>query len=127
MSGVVTNRPNPGRQRSGFGDDLIEQAVVNRTGDRLDRAVGLHDCKRRLEGHVEAGEDFAGVVADLGEGEPVLVDESLEGIVVTGPCDSDEVDRVAEFLCCRLDRGGFTIALASSGSPEPKHGGLPRE
>jgi hypothetical protein len=50
----------------------------------------------------------------------VLVDESLEVVVIAGPCDTDEVDCASEFLCCCLDRGSFTVAGASSGGPEPE-------
>ena len=51
----------------------------------------------------------------------MLVDEPLKGVVITGPGDPDEVGRVAEALRCLLDRGGFTVADASSGCPEPEH------
>jgi hypothetical protein len=54
----------------------------------------------------------------------VLVDKSLEVVVIAGPCDTDEVDFTGEFLCCCLDRGSFTIAAASSGRPEPEQGRL---
>lgn len=54
----------------------------------------------------------------------MLVDEPLKRVIVTSPCDSDEVDGVTELDCCLLDRGSFAIASASSGSPEPEHRGL---
>ena len=48
------------------------------------------------------------------------VDERLEVAVVAGPCDTDEVGGLLELLGCLLDRGGFTVADASSGGPEPE-------
>ena len=107
-------------ERSGFGDDLIEQVAANCAGNRLDRAIGLDDRHGRLEGDVESVEHDAWVVADLRERQAVLVDESLEVVVITGPCDTDEVDFTGEFLCCCLDRGSFAVAGASSGRPKPE-------
>ena len=45
-------------------------------------------------------------------------------IVAAGPRDTDEVRRVGHLLGDLLDRGGFTVADASSGRPEPEHGRL---
>ena len=109
------------RDGSGFRDDLIEQRAVDGAGNRFDRAVGLHDRHGGLERHIEAVVDDAGIVAYLRKCQTVLVDEPLKRVIVTSPCDSDEVDGVTELDCCLLDRGGFTIAGASSGSPEPEH------
>lgn len=57
----------------------------------------------------------------------MLVDEVLERRIGTGPRDADEIDGSGEFLGSLLDRGGFTVAGASSGCPEPEHRRLPRE
>jgi hypothetical protein len=59
-------------------------------------------------------------IGKVGEGELVLVDEALEGLVVTLPRNADDGYFAFELLCDRLDRGGFGIARASSGGPEPK-------
>jgi hypothetical protein len=55
----------------------------------------------------------------------VLVDEPLVRVLRAGPCDADEVDLVLELDACRLDRGGFTVAGASSGRPEPERRRFP--
>ena len=92
-----------------------EKGLIDSAGKRFDASIGFDDHHRRLERHVEALEHVARVVLDLGEGQAVLVDEALVAVVVAGPCDADEVDLVTEFLCCRLDRGGFCVAGGSSG------------
>ena len=83
--------------------------------------------KRRLIRHAEAVEHVARVVADLRERQAVLVDELLERVVVAGPRHADEVGRILELLGCLLDRGGFTVAPASSGRPEPEHASACRQ
>jgi hypothetical protein len=99
----------------GFGDDLVEQTLVDGSGDRLDPTVGLHDDECWLEGDVEAGKDITRVVVDLGECQAVLVNEALVRLFRAGPCDANEVDLVLVLDACRLDRGGFTVTGASSG------------
>ena len=106
-----------------FGDDLVQQALVDGAGNRFETAVGLHDHERRLKRHVEAGEHLTRVVVDLGERQPVLVDETLVRLLGAGPCDTDEVDLILILDTCFLDRGGFTVADASSGRPEPERHG----
>lgn len=106
---------------AGFADNLVEQALVDRAGDGLGRAVGVDDDQRRLVRNAESIEHVTGVVADLRERQAVLVDESLEGVVTAGPRDADEVGGILKPLGCLLDRGGFTVADASSGCPEPEH------
>jgi hypothetical protein len=111
----------------GFGDDLIEQTLVDCSCNGFSTAVGLHDDERWLEGDIEPGEDVARVVVDLREVEAVLVDEALVRLLRAGPRDADEVDLVLVLDACRLDRGGFTIARASSRRPEPERCRFPRE
>jgi hypothetical protein len=104
----------------GFGDDLLEQLLVDGTRDEFGRTVGVHDHERRLVRDLEPVEHVARIVTDLRERQAVTVDEVLEVVVGAGPCDADEVDLVCELRCDLLDRGGFTVADASSGRPEPE-------
>jgi hypothetical protein len=109
----------------GFGDDLSEQCLVDGAGDQFGRTVGVHDHERRLVGDLEPVEHVARIIADLREGQTMPVDEVLEVVVTAGPRDADEVDLACELRCDLLDRGGFTVADASSGRPEPEGGRCP--
>lgn len=112
-----------GGGRSGrLGDDLLQQRFVDRSGHGLDTPVGPDDNEGRLIGDAETGVHLTGIVADLGERQAMPIDEVLERVVAAGPGDADEVGGSGELSGDLLDRGGFTIADASSGRPEPQHG-----
>ncbi|MEY4361775.1 MAG: hypothetical protein RL391_1081 [Actinomycetota bacterium] len=47
--------------------------------------------------------------------------EGAHRFIGTRPRDSIEVDAVTVREKCLLDRGGFSVALTSTGRPEPQH------
>ena len=105
----------------GVGEDRIELFVIDGAEQCLGCSVGVDHHDGWLAGHGEPGKDVAPVVADGREPQGVLVDEALEGCVVTGPCNADEVDLAVPSLSGSLDRSCFSVADASSRRPEPEH------
>ena len=103
------------------GEDRVELFVVDSAEQCLCCAVGVDHNDGWLAGHGEPGKDVAPVVADVRERQGVLVDEALEGCVVTRPCDADEVDLAIPPLSGSFDRSCFSVADASSRRPEPEH------
>ena len=85
----------------------------------LHAAIGIDDYQCGLRWHFESCKDVAGVVADLGKREPVLVDEPLKVVVTAEPRNADKINLAGPPDTGRLDRGGFSIARASSGRPKP--------
>ena len=73
-----------------------------------------------MGGDLEALVDRPGVVAELREREPVLVDEALELSVAAVPGDADEVHFAGPPLCGRLDRGGFRLQITQYGAQNQK-------
>jgi hypothetical protein len=106
-----------------FAEHAIEVVGLDGAQELLHGAVGGDDGHRRLVGHAESAEHFAWVVTDLRERQPVTLDEVVERIVAADPGDADEVGLTRPAFACLLDRGGFTIAGASTRRPEPEHGG----
>ena len=109
----------------GVGEEAVELVLVDRAEQLLHRTRRVDDHQRRLRRYSEPGVDVAGVVAHLREGEAVLVDEALEGGVVTEPGDADEVDLAGPPFARCLDRGSFMIAGDSSRRPEPQRNSPP--
>lgn len=110
------------RSRGDVGQHVVECLLVHGADEGLGVAFCVNDHECWLCRHVEVREHIPRVIVELGEGQTVLVDEPLEGLIGADPGDSDEGDLVAPFLVCRLDRGGFCVATASSGRPEPECG-----
>jgi len=55
----------------------------------------------------------------------VLADEPVERRIIAVPGNTDELHLAGVLLAGRLDRGGFVVAGASSGRPEPqRHRGV---
>ena len=118
---------SPSARCSGQGgaDQRVEQLVAGGAVQHLYFAVGQDQRQRWLGRHVEGGEDFGIVVADLGERQPVLVDERLIRVFVAAPGDADEFGLTGPTLCCFLDRGSFSITGASPWGPEPQQNRSP--
>ena len=104
----------------GVGENPVENVFLDCSEELLHAAVGVDDHKCGLRRHFESGIDLTGIIADLGKGQPVLVDEPLEGGVRTEPGDADEIDSSGPPLARRLDRGGFLVAGGSSRCPKPE-------
>jgi hypothetical protein len=88
------------------------------------RSVGAYEDPGWLGRHGEVGVQFAVDVEDVGERQPVPGDEALVALRVTGPGDADDGDPLTDCLDCLLDRGGFSVADASTGCPEPEGDGF---
>ena len=107
------------------GENAIEGLVVDGADEGLGCAVGGDDHECRLRRDIEVRKDVPRIVTELRERQAVLVDEALKALIGSDPGNADERDLVTPALVCRLDRGGFCVATASSGRPEPERRWFP--
>lgn len=106
--------------RGRLGECPIEHLTVDGAHELLHLAVLRNHHERGLRGNREATEHVTRIVAHLREREPVAVDEAVERVGVAVPGNTDELSLLSPLLARRLDRGGFVLAGASTGRPEPQ-------
>ena len=103
-----------------FGQDLVQGCFWHHSNGSLRFTLGVNEHPCRLAGNAEVGVKRIIEIGQVGECELVFLHETLERLVVTLPRNSDDGYFASELLCDHLDRGGFGIARASSGGPEPE-------
>ena len=109
------------------GQNLVEVCFWHNAGGSFGFAFGVDEDPGWLCRNAEVGVERVIEIGQVGEGELVLGDEALEGLVIARPCHANDGDFASELLCDRLDRGGFGIARASRGGPKPECGWFARE
>jgi len=99
-----------------FGDGQLAEGQFASTS-------GILEHPSRLPRDPESGEERPVGVADVGERQPMAVDEVVDFGLGAVPADSDDGDFSGPLLADRLDRGSCTITCDSIRCPEPEgHG-----
>ena len=87
---------------------------------KFTRSVGRLENPCWLARNAERGENRPVGVSNVGKGQTVARDETINFVLGAVPANPDNLNLSGPLLTGHLDRGGFTVAGASIRRPEPE-------